>query len=417
MDNGTKILEKKLNDIYVRLASLSSLAASLTNLETYTDQLEGFVDGIEGSVDGLEGLATSLNGYADGLEGLITTLNTYVDGVEASLTALEAKLPALGQAAMAASQPVVIASDQTAIPVTGGGGTQYTEGDADATITGNAVLMEVAANILQPVQGTVADGLLVNLGTNNDISGTVAINNISDPDTVQAWADIAAAKTALELIDNTVAGSELQVDIVTLPALVAGTALVGKVSIDQVTANANEVVTKAGSVTTETNSAAIKTAVELIDNAISGTEMQVDIITSALPTGAATETTLSAIQTSVETIDNAVSGAGFNITQLGSAAVPIGAGTEAAAIRVTLPTDGTGQVTEINSGSIKTSVAEIRPVNSDLAIAGVTGSADIATHVTAMETWRAANTGKKVIFIQDFYNTTTGRYDSIVWYK
>src|SRR3990167_5219519 len=178
MDNGTKILEKKLNDIYVRLASLSTLATSLTNLETYTDQLEGFVDGIEGSVDGLEGLATSLNGYADGLEGLITTLNTYVDGVEASLTALEAKLPALGQAAMAASQPVVIASDQTAIPVTGGGGTQYTEGDADATITGNAVLMEVAANILQPVQGTVADGLLVNLGANNDVTvtGTVTAN-------------------------------------------------------------------------------------------------------------------------------------------------------------------------------------------------------------------------------------------------
>lgn len=51
-----------------------------------------------------------------------------------------------------------------------GGGTQYTEGDVDATITGNALLMEVAANTLQPVQGTVADGLLVNLGTNNDVT-------------------------------------------------------------------------------------------------------------------------------------------------------------------------------------------------------------------------------------------------------
>lgn len=36
------------------------------------------------------------------------------------------------------------------------------------------------------------------------------------------------------------------------------------------------------------NSAAIKTAVETIDNAIAGSEMQVDIVTSALPTGAAT---------------------------------------------------------------------------------------------------------------------------------
>ena len=48
--------------------------------------------------------------------------------------------------------------------------------------------------------------------------------------------------------------------------------------------------------------------------------------------------------TALQLIDNAVSGAGFNITQLGGAAVPIGAGTEAAAVRVTLPTDGTGVV-------------------------------------------------------------------------
>lgn len=52
------------------------------------------------------------------------------------------------------------------------GGVQYTEGDTDATITGNAMLMEVAANALQPVQGTVADGLLVNLGSNNDVTVT-----------------------------------------------------------------------------------------------------------------------------------------------------------------------------------------------------------------------------------------------------
>jgi hypothetical protein len=57
-----------------------------------------------------------------------------------------------------------------ALKVTGGGGgTEYTEGDTDATITGGALLMEGAANTLLPVQGTVADGLLVNLGGNNDV--------------------------------------------------------------------------------------------------------------------------------------------------------------------------------------------------------------------------------------------------------
>src|ERR687893_1078643 len=48
-------------------------------------------------------------------------------------------------------------------------GAQYTEGDADASITGTVAMMEVGSDTLQPVQGTVADGLLVNLGSNNDV--------------------------------------------------------------------------------------------------------------------------------------------------------------------------------------------------------------------------------------------------------
>jgi len=65
----------------------------------------------------------------------------------------------------------------------------------------------------------------------------------------------------------------------------------------------------------DTNSAAlltaaqaIQTAVEIIDNMISGSEAQVDVLTSALPSGATTEATLAAIQTAVELIDNFISG-------------------------------------------------------------------------------------------------------------
>ena len=60
-----------------------------------------------------------------------------------------------------------------------GGGTQYTEGDTDASITGTAMLMEGAANTLLTVPGTTADGLLVNLGGNNDVTvtGSVAVTN------------------------------------------------------------------------------------------------------------------------------------------------------------------------------------------------------------------------------------------------
>lgn len=156
---------------------------------------------------------------------------TPADPSEVNIIEYGSTATTLGQKAKAASIPVTLASDQDALPVTDnggsltvdatnldirdltptsdtvaigdgsatatvrnlaandalnvaivdgagdqitsfGGGTQYTEGDVDASITGTAAMMEVAGNTLQPVQGTVADGLLVNLGTNNDVVET-----------------------------------------------------------------------------------------------------------------------------------------------------------------------------------------------------------------------------------------------------
>lgn len=73
---------------------------------------------------------------------------------------------------------VQVVSSAGAFVDTFGGGTQYTEGDTDATITGTTMMMEGAANTLVAAQGTAVDGLLVNLGANNDVtvSGTVTAN-------------------------------------------------------------------------------------------------------------------------------------------------------------------------------------------------------------------------------------------------
>ncbi len=60
--------------------------------------------------------APSTEAKQDALNTLITTLNSIV-ATEATLSALNTKTPNLGQAAMAASQPVVIASNQSAVPV------------------------------------------------------------------------------------------------------------------------------------------------------------------------------------------------------------------------------------------------------------------------------------------------------------
>lgn len=62
---------------------------------------------------------------------------------------------------------------------------------------------------------------------------------------------------------------------------------------------------------------------------------------------------LDTMVTSLQLIDNAVSGTGYNISQMNGAAVPIGAGLEATAIRVTLATDSTGIVSiDDNGGSL-----------------------------------------------------------------
>ena len=78
----------------------------------------------------------------------------------------------------------------------------------------------------------------------------------------------------------------------------------GKLDAIETTNNACQVLL--GTIDADTN--AIKTAVQLLDNAISGSEMQVDIVSSALPSGAATQTTLASIlakNTEIETTNNA----------------------------------------------------------------------------------------------------------------
>jgi hypothetical protein len=96
-----------------------------------------------------------------------------------------------------------------------------------------------------------------------------------------------------------ISGSEAQVDVVT-SALPSGAA-------------------------TEATLAAIQTAVELIDNMISGSEAQVDVVTSALPSGAATESTLADIKTAVQLIDNMISGSEAQVDVVAS--LPAGTNT------------------------------------------------------------------------------------------
>lgn len=95
-------------------------------------------------------------------------------------------------------------------------------------------------------------------------------------------------------VDGTFWQATQPVSLASLPTLPAGTNNIGDVDVASLPG------TVAADIT------AIKTAVETIDNAISGSEMQVDIVSSALPTGAATSANQSTMITALQLLDDAV---------------------------------------------------------------------------------------------------------------
>ena len=146
-----------------------------------------------------------------------------------------------------ALQPVVIVGsvDSVGNIIVGSGsvGSSAVGSSADGSITDAAA----ASNVVEDTTAKTGIGLwkgiknLLKLINDKLVTGTV-IGDVNLGATDNAVLD--SAVTALQVIDNMISGSEAQVDVVA--ALPSGTNLLGKVGIDQSTANANEVVLKAG---------------------------------------------------------------------------------------------------------------------------------------------------------------------------
>ena len=135
-------------------------------------------------------------------------------------------------------------------------------------------------------------------------------------------ADTNAIKTAVEILDNAISGSEIQCDIVTLPALATGSNTIGTVNLsatdnavlDAIVAKNTQLETLLTAIDSDTN--AIKTAVEILDNAISGSEIQCDIVTlPALATGSNTIGTVNLSATDNAVLD-AIATDGDNVQTL-----------------------------------------------------------------------------------------------------
>lgn len=109
------------------------------------------------------------------------------DTARTSLSSIDGKTPSLGQALMAASVPVAIASDQSVISVADGGGSLTVDGTVAATQSGTW-------NI-------------------NNVSGTVSL-----PTGASTLAEQQTQTTHLATVAGAVSGTEMQVDVLTQPA-------------------------------------------------------------------------------------------------------------------------------------------------------------------------------------------------------
>lgn len=120
-----------------------------------------------------------------------------------------------------------------------GGGTQYTEGDTDATITGTVAMVEGAANAIAPMTQPLTDTQLRAADVKITLDGeSVPVTN-----------------AGITTIAGAVSGTEMQVDVLTMPTVT-------------VTATNLDVQSGGADLATSTQAGAIQTSVELIDDAI-----------------------------------------------------------------------------------------------------------------------------------------------------
>jgi len=246
---------------------------------------------------------------------------------------------------MANSSPVVVASDQSAVPVSG----------------------TVTANI-----------------------GTVA--------TLATAAKQDTGNTSLATVAGAVSGTEMQVDVLTMPTTTVQATNLDIRDLSSASDSVTAVQATAANLNmTEANSAAIKTAVETIDNAISGNEMQVDVITMPTVTvtatnldvqsgGAdlATSTQAGAIQTAVELIDDTVKVLGTDTyTEAASKGLVIGAVRRDADTTLVNTTNEIGPLQMDASGRLKVEAFSGETLPVSLTSTTITGT----VAVTQSGTW------------------------------
>ena len=214
-------------------------------------------------------------------DGTDTALVTAAGELTVSLTtALPAGTAAIGK--LAANDGVDIGDvDVTSFPATVHSADFDTGGGTDTTLAfGIAVPASGGAAV---VPGSATDGLLVNLGTNNDVTvtGTVTANAGTNLNTsalaLESGGNLAGAATSLAVIDDWDESDRAKVNIVAGQAgITAGAGAVGASTPRVTLASDDPAVALLGTIDTDTGNiataaAAIQTASEAIQAAVEGT--------------------------------------------------------------------------------------------------------------------------------------------------
>lgn len=177
------------------------------------------------------GAATAANqstiiGHVDGIETVLGTIDTDTGNIAAGY-ATEGS--ALGSGVLIQGDDgtdrtnVLVDTDghlQVDVLSGGGGGTQYTEGDIDATLTGTIALAEGPSNTATALQVDASSNLQVDIAA--DSAGLATSANQSTANGLLSTIDADTSALA-----GTVSGSELQVDVV--GALPTGSNTIGNI--------------------------------------------------------------------------------------------------------------------------------------------------------------------------------------------
>lgn len=235
-------------------------ATAMARFRGMLDHLGGLVASI-GTISGAA-VVTDANG----------TVQQYLRGLVVLVVNLLSRWPAsLGQKNMAGSGAVVIASDQSAIPVTVSGVATAANQATGNTSLGNIDTGLTALSKAEDEAHSTGDTGIQALAVRRDAAGALAADGDYLPLIVdnagRLW--VAIGSSALPTGASTEA--TLAAASAKLPAALGRLAAAASLS---------------AALSTEDKTAldAVKTAVEILDNAIAGTEMQVDVV-AALPAG------------------------------------------------------------------------------------------------------------------------------------